>query len=285
MPSDKRQRQEEGRLARLEEQRQVDRRGQRKRQVRGLALLLAALVAVAFAISVFSSDDSSKVSSEGSTSSTDPNSTSTSADGSSTTASTELPSAADAAIGTTPCPPADGAKERTTTFDSGPQACIDPTKEYRAEVQTSRGTFNVELYAARAPKAVNSFVFLARNRYYEGVAFHRIIPGFVVQGGDANGNPPGTGGPGYSFADELPSGEAPSYEIGSLAMANSGADTNGSQFFVVTGDQGVNLPANFSLFGKVLDGMDVVQAIEATGSAEGTPSEQTTITKVTITES
>jgi cyclophilin family peptidyl-prolyl cis-trans isomerase len=190
----------------------------------------------------------------------------------------------DPAVGDSACPPPEGAAERTTTFASGPQSCIDLGKTYTATVETSRGTFTVELDDDAAPKTVNSFVFLARHRYFEGVSFHRIIPGFVVQGGDATGNPPGTGGPGYEVPDELPGGEAPYYEVGSLAMANSGPNTNGSQFFVVTGDQGAQLPPSYSRFGKVTEGMDVVLAIEATGTEGGTPSEPTTITKVTITE-
>jgi len=253
------------------------RRGQRRRQARSLAFLLGSIIVAAIAISVLSGDDDAEVSSE------DTTTTSAASDESTTTTAASGP-AGDPAIGTTECPPADGTAERTTTFESGPLACIDPAKAYTAVVETSKGEFTIELFADRAPKAVNNFVFLARNHFYEGVLFHRIIPGFVVQGGDANGDPPGTGDPGYSFADELPTEGPPFYEIGSLAMANSGPDTNGSQFFVVTGDNGASLPASYTLFGKVTEGMDVVAAIEATGSEEGTPSEETTITSVTITE-
>jgi cyclophilin family peptidyl-prolyl cis-trans isomerase len=106
----------------------------------------------------------------------------------------------------------------------------------------------------------------------------------VVQGGDATGDPPGSGGPGYTFEDELPTEGPPFYEIGSLAMANSGPNTNGSQFFIVTGDQGVQLPASYTLFGKVKEGMEVVREIEATGTDGGSPTEETTITSVTIRE-
>ena len=116
-----------------------------------------------------------------------------------------------------------------------------------------------------APKTVNSFVFLARNGYYDGLNFHRIIPGFVLQGGCPEGS--GRGGPGYQFEDELP---APGrYEIGSLAMANAGPNTNGSQFFIISGQDGVRLPPQYSLFGQVISGLDVVAAIEATGSRSG----------------
>jgi cyclophilin family peptidyl-prolyl cis-trans isomerase len=271
MPSEKRQRQDEGRLARLEAQRTAERQGQRKRQARTLGLIIGAIVLAALGFAIFSADDADD---EAST-----------ADSSSTTeAPTDTGEPGDPAIGTTPCPGEEGPAEPVLTFESGPEACIDVAKAYQATIATSRGEIVVELYPDRAPKAVNSFVFLARNRYYEGVTFHRIIPGFVVQGGDANGDPPGSGGPGYTFADELPTEGPPYYEIGSLAMANSGPDTNGSQFFIVTGDQGVQLPASYSLFGKVTEGMEVVREIEATGTPAGSPTEETTITSVTITE-
>jgi peptidylprolyl isomerase len=123
-------------------------------------------------------------------------------------------------------------------------------------------------------------VFLARWHYYDGIVFHRIIPGFMLQGGDPEGS--GRGGPGYRFEDELP---APGrYEIGSLAMANAGPNTNGSQFFIVSGPDGTALPPSYSLFGKVVSGLDAVKAIESVGSRSGAPSEQVVIESVTITE-
>ena len=112
------------------------------------------------------------------------------------------------------------------------------------------------------------------------IVFHRIIPGFVLQGGDPTGT--GRGGPGYRFADELP---APGrYELGSLAMANAGPNTNGSQFFVISGPSGIRLPPQYSLFGKVVKGLDVVAAIDAIGTQSGTPKETVTIESVTISE-
>jgi len=160
--------------------------------------------------------------------------------------------------------------------------CIDASRSYTANVETDAGTFSVELFPDRASVTVNNFVFLARNKYYDDVPFHRVIPGFVVQGGDA-AKGDGTGGPGYQFGDELP--KAGDYEIGSLAMANSGPDTNGSQFFVITGEQGVQLPPSYSLFGKVVEGIDVAKKIEADGTPGGTPATLHRIVKVTITES
>ncbi|HQU27261.1 MAG TPA: peptidylprolyl isomerase, partial [Acidimicrobiales bacterium] len=139
----------------------------------------------------------------------------------------------------------------------------------------------IALDALGAPATVNSFVFLARWHYFDGVVFHRVIPGFVLQGGDPTGT--GTGGPGYRFADELP--KPGRYELGSLAMANAGPDTNGSQFFVISGPDGVRLPPLYSLFGKVVAGLDVVAAIDAVGTRSGQPTERVVIESVTIAES
>ncbi|GAC1360071.1 MAG: peptidylprolyl isomerase [Acidimicrobiales bacterium] len=180
-----------------------------------------------------------------------------------------------------PCPAPDGSSEKRQKFDAAPPMCIDPSKRYSAELKTSVGTMIIDLDAAAAPNTVNNFVFLARYHYYDGVIFHRIIKGFMCQGGDPQGT--GTGGPGYKFADELP---APGrYEIGSLAMANAGPNTNGSQFFIVSGPSGVRLPPQYSLFGKVIKGLDVVSAMEAVETARGDrPKVDVVIESVTITE-
>ena len=177
-------------------------------------------------------------------------------------------------------PAPDGSSPKTQRFDGPPPMVIDPVRRYTAEVATSKGTMTIALDAIAAPRTVNNFVFLARWHYYDGIVFHRIIPGFMLQGGDPEGS--GRGGPGYRFDDELP---APGrYEIGSLAMANAGANTNGSQFFIVSGPDGAALPPSYSLFGKVIAGLDVVRAIESVGSRSGTPSVQVVMESVTITE-
>jgi cyclophilin family peptidyl-prolyl cis-trans isomerase len=177
-------------------------------------------------------------------------------------------------------PEADGSSPKSQRFDGPPPMIIDPAKRYTAELATSKGTMTIALDAIAAPRTVNNFVFLARWHYYDGIVFHRIIPGFMLQGGDPEGS--GRGGPGYRFEDELP---APGrYEIGSLAMANAGPDTNGSQFFIVSGPDGAALPPSYSLFGKVVGGLDVVGAIESVGSRSGAPSEKVVIESVTITE-
>jgi len=182
---------------------------------------------------------------------------------------------------TVPWPAPDGSSEQKRKFDAEPSMGIDPKKRYTAEMTTSKGSMRIALDALAAPRTVNSFVFLARYHYFDGIVFHRVIPGFVLQGGDPTGT--GTGGPGYKFADELPASGR--YELGSLAMANAGPNTNGSQFFVISGPDGVRLPPNYSLFGKVVGGLDVVAAIDAVGTSSGKPKEQVTIQSVTITES
>jgi len=181
---------------------------------------------------------------------------------------------------TVPCPAADGSSPKRQKFDTEPPMCIDVDHRYTAQMVTSKGTMTIALDPAAAPRTVNSFVFLARYHYFDGVVFHRIIPGFVLQGGDPTAT--GTGGPGYRFADELPA--AGRYELGSLAMANAGPDTNGSQFFVISGPDGMRLPPSYSLFGKVVAGLEIVSAIDAVGTRSGKPSETVTIESVTITE-
>lgn len=179
------------------------------------------------------------------------------------------------------CPAADGSSPRQTTFDGPFEMCIDPANRYTAEMVTSLGTIVIALDSASAPKTVNNFVSLARYHYYDGLTFHRIIQGFMCQGGCPEGS--GRGGPGYRFEDELP---APGrYEIGSLAMANAGPNTNGSQFFIVSGASGVGLPPQYSLFGKVVKGLDVVDQLEKVNTGPGDqPSPPVTIESVTITE-
>jgi cyclophilin family peptidyl-prolyl cis-trans isomerase len=160
--------------------------------------------------------------------------------------------------------------------------CIDPAKTYTATMVTNKGTMTIALDPVAAPNTVNNFVVLARYHYYDGVTFHRIIPGFVIQGGDPQGT--GTGGPGYKFADELP--KPGRYEMGSLAMANAGPNTNGSQFFIISGPSGMGLPPQYSLFGKVVSGIDVVLELDKVGTpGAGKPRERVFMESVTITES
>src|SRR6476661_1580713 len=144
-------------------------------------------------------------------------------------------------------------------YSAPPSQTIDPNKKYSAVFNTSRGEIVCELFAKDAPNTVNNFVFLARDNFYDGTVFHRVLKDFMIQGGDPTGT--GRGGPGYRFADELKDNPN-QHQVGSLSMANAGPNTNGSQFFithVVTNW----LDGKHTVFGKVLSGQDVVNGIEA----------------------
>ena len=164
------------------------------------------------------------------------------------------------------------------SYASPPQMALEPGKKYNASIETSAGTMTAELFAEETPKTVNNFVFLAREGFYDGVIFHRVIRGFMIQGGDPTGT--GRGGPGYQFADEPVSRP---YKRGTLAMANAGKNTNGSQFFVMHADYG--LPPNYTIFGKLTSGEDVLDKIAtAQTGAQDRPANPVSITRVTITE-
>ena len=137
-----------------------------------------------------------------------------------------------------------------------PAMQIDPDTVYQATIETDRGTIVMELDPGLAPKTVNNFVALARDGFYDGLTFHRVVPEFVIQGGDPDGS--GRGGPGYRFEDEPVRGE---YTLGAVAMANAGPDTNGSQFFICIDDCRTKLAPSYNLFGYVIDGIDVAQQI------------------------
>jgi cyclophilin family peptidyl-prolyl cis-trans isomerase len=292
----KRERQKQARQEKIEELRRQEKRQATRR--RGLLIGLAVLAFLAFAIgfSVLTSGDdgdddvatvddpadegADPAGDEGEASEdddTDPGSTDDDAD--------------DEAAGDDaeplPCPEPDGSSEPVSEFPAPPPMCLEDGVDYVATMETDAGTIEIDLFEDRAPITVNNFVYLARYGFYDGLDFHRVIPDFVLQGGDPLGN--GTGGPGYQFEDELP--EPEDYQAGSLAMANSGPDTNGSQFFIVTSETGadslvraVGGTANYSLFGEVTEGMDVVAEIEAGGSPSGTPQTRHTILSVTISE-
>ncbi|MEM7276213.1 MAG: peptidylprolyl isomerase, partial [Actinomycetota bacterium] len=183
-----------------------------------------------------------------------------------------------------PCPAEDGSSPATLEFPAAPPSCTDPAATYIATFDTNLGTITAELDAAKAPETVNNFVYLARYHYYDGTQFHRIIEDFMIQGGDPNGDPPGTGGPGYTIAEEVP--QPGEYQVGSLAMAKRTAPgTTGAQFFIVTGPAGEGLPPEYSLFGQVTEGLEVVQAIEVLPTDErDAPTEDIIVNSITITE-
>jgi cyclophilin family peptidyl-prolyl cis-trans isomerase len=141
-------------------------------------------------------------------------------------------------------------------WSSPPPMTIDQNKQYTATIKTNYGEIVLELFPKDAPLAVNNFVFLARQGFYNGVKFHRVVKDFVIQGGDPTGT--GTGGPGYRFADEKITKD---YVAGTLAMANAGSDTNGSQFFITLTDLRGSLGKKYTIFGQVTGGFDVVQKI------------------------
>lgn len=253
------------------------------RIVGAIVIILALFFGIAFLTNDDSTDNASPV-----TTTVDAYASTTVAAGdATTTVPSDTAAPADFVYGTTECPPVEGAATQTQDFSDSFALCIDPTKTYTAVVKTNMGTYSAVLDAAKAPGTVNNFVSLARNKYFDGTTCHRAIPGFMIQCGDPTAT--GSGGPGYKFADELPA--AGEYKIGSLAMANSGADTNGSQFFVISGDQGVSLPPNYTLFGQVTEGLDTtVVALDAAGnddpSSNGVPPlTEITIESITITES
>ena len=244
--SDKRERQKQNRAAAQAARDAAAKRGRRNRNLRNLALLLLPVVAI-LAWSQFrgSKDSSNGSSAKGSTTST--------------TATT-----------------------RTTRPVTS--TTIDASKQYTATMRTSKGTIVLKLDAQNAPIATNHFVQLAKSGYYDGLTFHRVIPDFVIQGGDPKGD--GTGEPPSSVVGEVPKG---AYPLGAIAAAKTGAapaGTFGDQFFIVTGAQGQSLPPEYATWGVVTEGLDVAQAISnVPRDSADKPDKPVYIVKVSITES
>lgn len=171
--------------------------------------------------------------------------------------------------------------QKQISWPAAPQMAIDKNLDYQAVLTTSAGQIVIDLLEKETPLTVNNFVFLANEGFYEGVIFHRVIEGFMIQGGCPKGD--GTGGPGYQFADEPFEGE---YTRGTVAMANAGPNTNGSQFFIMHQDG--NLPPNYVIFGRVIEGIEVVDKIASSpvksgpGGEASLPIDPTTITGVEI---
>lgn len=169
-------------------------------------------------------------------------------------------------------------------YSSMPEMSIDQSKSYTAVIQTSMGDLTVEFFSDTAPVTVNNFISLSNDGYYDNIIFHRVISGFMIQGGDPSGTGHGEYGkfPGYTFDDEL-NNQQP-YEKGILAMANAGPNTNGSQFFIMHVDY--PLPYQYTIFGKVTDGLDVIDTIASVQTAEGDkPVEDVVILGVTVSSS
>lgn len=275
MGTAKRERQKANRAARIQAAEAAQVQQQKRKSMRNIAIVAAAVVAVVAILVVFGQRGDDEVE----TTASPTTSESITGDQSGGAAVPTIPG--ETITGDTPCPEIDGSSPRTTTFENPPPMCIDEAKTYTAKVATTHGDFTITLNTADAPKAVNNFVVLSRYHFYDGVIFHRVIPDFVVQGGDPEGT--GTGGPGYKFADELPS-SADAYQPGVVAMANSGPNTNGSQFYIVLAPD--RLEAKYSILGNVTEGFDTTVVGLASGDTAGEPPvNPATITSVTITES
>jgi cyclophilin family peptidyl-prolyl cis-trans isomerase len=184
--------------------------------------------------------------------------------------------------GTGECAPDEKPAEKPTSFAAAPKSCLQDGVDYSAVVTTSQGEFTIDLLEHRSPGTVNNFVQLAKWGWYDDITFHRVVKGFVDQTGDPFGNPPGTGGPGYTIADELPPA-VQSYQRGAIAMANSGPNTNGSQWFACV-DCSILPTPGYSLFGQVTDGMEVVQAINDLAIQGDVTDPPVTITSIEIVE-
>jgi peptidyl-prolyl cis-trans isomerase B (cyclophilin B) len=166
----------------------------------------------------------------------------------------------------------------TGAYKSPPEMMIDVNKQYTANVETEKGEIVIELFAKDAPKTVNNFVFLSREGFYNGTTFHRVLPGFMAQGGDPTGT--GTGGPGYTFEDEINQHQ---HETGVISMANRGANTNGSQFFITYSPQ-PHLNGHHTVFGKVIKGMDVANRLTPRDPSQNPNFKGDSIIKITIQE-
>jgi cyclophilin family peptidyl-prolyl cis-trans isomerase len=243
----KRERQRENREARRAYETQIQRRRRMARWARIVVIILVPIVAVGVFLALSGGDDSSEASPA-------------------------------RKVG---CRDVDEPKAKDVTFPSAPPLTIDPAATYTATVDTSCGSFTIQLDAASAPQTVNSFVFLSNEGFYDGLSFHRVAKGFVVQGGDPKGD--GSGGPGYTLPDEPPPN---GYQLGSVAMANSGPNTSGSQLFIVTSDEGAaNLggpPYLYSGLGQVTEGIETVEKINRLGSASQDPGSQAPKSPVVI---
>jgi len=268
--NDKRQRHKTGHRSRVEAARLAEEQRRRRRRLVVVALVVVAIVGVFVAVTVTSGDD------DDTASSTTPSSE--------TTVSAPVvtaPPPGESIDGETPCPSADGSEARTTAFSEAPPTCIDETKTYTATVTTSEGDITVDLDTENAPISVNNFVVLSRYHYFDGLPFHRVVPGFVNQTGSSGVPDVGSGGPGYDLPAEPPTRE---YAAGDVAMAQGGGTNSGSQFFF-TVDPASLQGGTYPIFGTVSGGEDVVQAINALGDGDGPPSKSVTIESVTIEES
>ncbi len=278
MNQEKRQRQKAGRQARLEAEQRARKRKQNIRRVITIAIVAVIVIGLSYLIFKPSGSKSATNSTTSAPTTTKP----PPAGGSGNTSPSAITTSAD-------CPANFTATLNKPSLGTPPMT-IDPSKTYTATVTTDIGPFTIQLDPKTAPKATNSFVYLADKHFFDCIVFHRVIQTFMNQTGDPTGS--GSGGPGYQFTEAGPSTANPQYPIGSVAMANSNnpattnPSTNGSQFFIVTGAEGESLAPDYTLFGKVTSGMAVVDKINADGSASnssaGTPAKLHRMVSVTI---
>ncbi len=275
-PADKRARKKENARAAREQREAALKRKKRLRSSITVGIVAALFIGAIVLISA--TGGKSKKSSATTPSTTAKGATTTTAPGSSTTTSKggAVPTGCVSTV-----PP----KTTKPTYKAAPALTIDTSKTYVAHMSTTCGTFDITLDAKVAPETVNSFVFLAKNHFYDGLSFHRLVKDFVIQGGDPKGD--GTGGPGYALPTEPP---LKGYTQGSVAMANSGPGTTGSQFFVTVSDNGAKSlggpPYLYSDLGNVTKGFDVIQKLMTFApAADGPPTRPLYIFKVTVTES
>jgi cyclophilin family peptidyl-prolyl cis-trans isomerase len=270
VPTEKRQRQKAGRQARLAQEQKSQKRKRSLR--RGIVVIIIAAAVFGISYKLFGSNKTNSAT---------------------TTTTTEATSAAqltaDQVSKAAGCPASPTGTLPDPQWKTAPPMTIDPSKTYTATIKTDLGTITAVLDAKTAPVAVNDFVFLANQKFYNCVTFHRVIPTFMDQTGDPTGT--GTGGVGYTVQGEVPATATPQYPIGSLAMAKTSAAPNGTssnQFFIVAGSEGESLPPDYALFGQVTSGQDVVNKINADGdsSDDGTPPKVIhRMLSVTVTES
>jgi cyclophilin family peptidyl-prolyl cis-trans isomerase len=264
MATTKRERQKAARRQKLE---QLERANKRRKTIRRTIIVaIVAVVVVGSAALLFSGKSTPPTTTTTSTSTTSTSSTTTTV----AAAFAAAQAHANALAVKAGCPASTATRVNTMTWKTAPPMTINKSLTYYAHFTTTAGDFVVKLDASTAPITTNNFIFLAEHNFYKCVIFHRVIPGFMIQGGDPTGT--GEGGPGYSIADEYPKVGHPTYPLYSIAMANTGQPhTGGSQFFIVTGTQGETLGNTYSLFGQVVSGFGPVMKIAREGSVAGIP--------------